>query len=276
MFQIAFFGTPSLSVIAFEKLREAGIEPALVVTAPDKPAGRKMLLTPPPLKIWAQEHSFPFVQPEKLDAPFIASLAEKQFDLFIVVAYGLFLPQKLLMLPRLGTLNLHPSLLPKLRGPSPIRSAILFDKKDEVGVSIITLDTEMDHGPIIAQSGPALPEWPMKGDALDTLLFQTGGALLAETIPPFLEGKITPRPQIHEEATFTKKFQKEDGLLDIISGDPYQNYLKFCAFQGWPGVYFFDTKGVRTKITDAAYDHGAFVIKKVIPEGGREIPYARA
>ncbi len=273
MSQIAFFGTPTLSVIVFEKLREAGIEPALVVTAPDKPAGRKLLLTPPPVKMWAEEHNFSFVQPEKLDAPFVASLAEKKFDVFVVVAYGLFLPQKLLALPRLGTLNLHPSLLPKLRGPSPIRSAILLDKKDEVGVSIIALDTEMDHGPIIAQSTPTLPEWPMKGDALDTLLFQAGGTLLAETIPLFMEGKITPRTQTHEEATFTKKFQKEDGLLDIVSGDPYQNYLKFCAFQGWPGVYFFDEKGVRIKITDATYDHGAFVIKKVIPECGREMAY---
>lgn len=274
MSSIAFFGTPELSVWAFDEVVKTGITPTLVVTGPDKPKGRKLLLTPPPLKTWALAHDFPVAQPEKIDEAFKTQLSEKSWDLFIVVAYGLILPSWLLALPKHGTLNLHPSLLPKLRGPSPIRSAILLDQKEHVGASIIALDEKMDHGPIVMQT-PIVPDiWPLHGNMLDQLLFQKGGELLAQTIEPWLMGDIVPVPQKHDEATFTKKFTKEDGLIDL-AGDPYQNYLRFCAMEGWPGPYFFNEHGRRIKITDAAYEHHRFVIKKILPEGGRETLYAQ-
>ncbi len=273
---IVFFGTPQLSVWVLEELKAAGIVPALIVTAPDTPQGRNLKLEPTPVKAWAQENDVPVLEaPSLKDRATIPELANSEWDLFIVAAYNFILPQWLLDLPKHGTLNVHPSLLPKLRGPSPVRSAILRDQKDAVGVSVMLLDAQIDHGPIVAQATVELENWPIAGHILDELLFREGGRLLAEVVPLWLDGKITPEEQNHDQATFSKKFTKEDGLLDL-NDDPYKNYLKFCAFDGWPGTYFFVThkaKQLRVKITDAAYQDQEFAIKKVIPEGKKEVGY---
>ena len=273
---IVFFGTPQLSVWVLEELKAAGIVPALIVTAPDTPQGRNLKLEPTPVKAWAQENDVPVLEaPSLKDRATIPELANSEWDLFIVAAYNFILPQWLLDLPKHGTLNVHPSLLPKLRGPSPVRSAILRDQKDAVGVSVMLLDAQIDHGPIVAQATVELENWPIAGHILDELLFREGGRLLAEAIPPWLSGEVTPEEQNHDQATFSKKFTKEDGLLDL-NDDPYKNYLKFCAFDGWPGTYFFVThkaKQLRVKITDAAYQDQEFAIKKVIPEGKKEVGY---
>ncbi len=295
---IAFFGTPELAVFVLEELEEAGIVPSVVVTAPDKPVGRKLVLTPPPVRVWADEHGIPVVQAASLkDRGAVPELANSEWDLFVVAAYNIILPEWVLTLPKHGVLNVHPSLLPKLRGPSPIRSAILRDERDAVGVSVIELDREVDHGPLVAQARVELPEWPMPGRTLDELLFREGGRLLAEVIPLWLKGEITPEPQDDTAATFTKKFEKADGELDL-AGDPYRNYLKYCAMDGWPGTYFRvssrqptadstdrvrvnseqstvdsgDTS-LRVKVAEAEYTDGEFRILKVIPEGKREMSY---
>lgn len=274
---IVFFGTPQLSVWVLEELNQASIIPALVVTAPDTPQGRNLKLAPTPVKVWAQRNDVPVLEASSLkDRSAVAELANSQWDLFIVAAYNFILPKWLLDLPKHSTLNVHPSLLPKLRGPSPVRSAILLDQKDAVGTSIIQLDEQIDHGPIVAQATVALESWPVQGHVLDELLFREGGRLLAEVVPLWLEGQITPEAQDHAQATFSKKFKKEDGLIDPYD-DPYQNYLKFCAYDGWPGTYFFVThnkKHIRVKVTDAVYQDQKFLIKKVIPEGKKEMPYS--
>lgn len=273
---IAFFGTPQLSVWVLEELKAAGIVPSLVVTAPDTPQGRNLKLAPTAVKVWAQENDVLALEASSLkDRTNISELANSEWDLFIVAAYNFILPKWLLELPTHGTLNVHPSLLPKLRGPSPVRSAILLDQKDAVGVSVIVLDEQIDHGPILAQANVALEEWPIQGHILDELLFREGGRLLAEVLPLYLQGDVTPEAQNDTQATFSKKFKKEDGLLDL-GDDPYKNYLKFCAFDGWPGTYFFVThndKQLRVKITQAAYQDKKFVIEKVIPEGKKEMAY---
>ena len=272
--RIAFFGTPDLAVFVLEELEKADIIPALVVTPPDKPVGRKLKLTPPPVKVWAEEHDIEVLQTASLkDQAEVPELANSEWDVFIVAAYNTILPSWVLELPKRGVLNVHPSLLPKLRGPSPIRSAILTDARDAVGVSIMQLDEEIDHGPLVAQAKVELPVWPERGSVLDELLFREGGRLLAEVVPLWLKGEIEPEEQHHNEATYSKKFEKADGEIDL-DGDPEENYRKFCAFDGWPGTFFFfecGGKKTRVKVTDAAYKLREFQVLKVIPEGKKEM-----
>ncbi len=269
----AFFGTPQLAVYAVEELVRAGHTPTLVVTAPDEPAGRRLTLTAPPVKTWALGHEVPVLQVASLKNRMeVPELANSEWDVSVVAAYNIILPQWVLELPRRGVLNVHPSLLPKFRGPSPIRSAILADAKYDIGVSIIQLDEQVDHGPILAQASVALEDWPVRGRVLDELLFREGGRLLAEALVPWMRGEIEAGAQDHEHATYTRKFTKEDGLLDV-NGDPYTNYLKWCAYDGWPGIFYFDANHKRVKITDAEYRDGAFHILKVVPEGKKEMHY---
>jgi methionyl-tRNA formyltransferase len=198
------------------------------------------------------------------------------FDLFVVVAYNHILPTWLIELPTYRTLNVHPSLLPKYRGPSPIRSAILADDK-AFGVSVMLLDEKMDHGPLIAQTKVAITEadWPIDGQELDTLLVEAGGTLLTETIPQWIAGTITPQEQEHVSATYTKKFSKVDGELAIDplalpSGEAaYERLLQVRALAGVPGTYFM-YQGKRAKVTAATIENDTFVIERVIPEGKSE------
>lgn len=274
-----FFGGEPLSVPTLEVMKTHGVLPALVVCNPDRPQGRKQELTPPPTKVWALEHDIPVLQPENLkDDPELDLLKNSEWDLFIVVAYSKIIPKEILDLPARGTVNVHPSLLPKLRGASPIRSAILEDMR-ETGVTVMLMDEKMDHGPVLAQASIALEEsdWPPKGCMFDALMAEAGAELLLETLPDWIAGNITPEPQDHEKATFCGKITKDMGELDL-SADPYQNYLKICAFDGWPGTFFFaekDDKKIRIKITDAQLsENGELDILRVIPEGKKEMDYS--
>lgn len=266
---IAFFGTPQFAVYILEELEKAGIVPTLIVTAPDKLKGRGLVLTPPPVKDWALVHDVAYLQPASLkqDDPDLDVLLNTEWDLFIVAAYGKILPEVLVNKPVHGTLNVHPSLLPKFRGASPIESQILADERT-VGVSIMKLDREMDHGPVLAQASITLESWPVRARELEELLAREGGALLAESIPPYASGELQPTEQDHSTATFTKKISKEDGLIDL-SADGYQNYLKFCAYDEWPGSFFFKNEK-RIKIVSAELKNGAFQPLRVIPEGKKE------
>jgi len=278
---IAFFGTPDVAVYVLDELARVGILPTLIVTAPDKPKGRKLIVTPSPAKIWAEEHNLSIYQPEKLNGDAINTLAEEgPWDLFIVAAYGSLIPSEVLDTPKYGTLNVHPSLLPKLRGASPIQTAIL--EEDETGVTIMLVDEEMDHGPIVVQEKVIIPEWPPKASELQEILARKGGNMLAEIIPRWVTGTIETLEQDHGNATYTKKITKEDGEINL-SDDAQKNFRKFQAYSIWPRTYFFtdlpaDKAGkngerMRVIITDAAIENGTFVIKKVIPEGGKEILY---
>lgn len=206
---------------------------------------------------------------------FIDELSQEKWDFFVVASFGRILPRRLIELPKHGTINVHPSLLPRLRGPSPMRSAILNDEKN-TGVSIMLLDEEMDHGPLLAQKKVAVDPWPPKGRELDERLAREGGKLLAQTLPLWLEGKIEPQEQNHDLATYCAKFVKEDGLLDL-SADVYRNLLKIRAFDGWPGTYaLFERSGkkLRVQILDAHVESDRLVIDLVKPEGKKEMPYA--
>lgn len=271
---IAFFGTPQLAVTVLDELADHGIVPSLIITSPDKPAGRKLKVTSPAVKLWADEHDVPALQPEKVDQDFIDELNQQDWDLFVVFAYGKMLPTEMLDIPEHGTINLHPSLLPKLRGPSPIRSAILEDEKT-TGVTVMQIDDEMDHGSIIAQATVTPEPWPPNATELENALMHVGGQLLAETIPQWLNSEITPEEQDHDEATYCQLFKKEDGEINL-NDDPYQNLLKVRAFEGWPGTYFFTEKNdkkLRVKIIDAHLENDELILDTVVPEGKSEMSY---
>lgn len=273
--KIAFFGTPQMAVYVLEELKKGNIIPSLIITSPDKPAGRKLILTPPPAKVWAEENFISTFQPKTLkNKDTIDSIKDKgPWDLFIIAAYGNILPKEILEIPKHSTLNVHPSLLPCLRGASPIQTAIL--EENETGVTIMLVDEKMDHGPIVVQEKINISNWPPKASELEEILARRGGQILTEIIPKWIAEKIKTHKQNHENATFTKKITKEDGLINL-KDDPEKNYKKIQSFNIWPRTYFFikhNNKKIRIIITDAEFSNGKLIIKKVIPEGKKEIFY---
>jgi methionyl-tRNA formyltransferase len=274
--RFVYFGGEPLGVPVLEELKMANLLPCLIVCNPDRPAGRNLELTPPHVKVWAQAHNIPVFQPTSLtNKEELTPLTEGDFDLFVVVAYNRIMPEWLIELPKHKTINLHPSLLPQYRGASPIRTAILEDNRDAVGVSVMLMDKEMDHGPLLAQERFTLTaaQWPIDGLILDAALSEAGGKLLAETIPPFIAGTITPEEQAHQKATYCGKISRADGELFINpwrlpEGETaYRALLKIRAFAGWPGTFFVH-ENKRVKIIDASLgDTGALTIHTVVPEG---------
>lgn len=278
--RIAYFGTPQFSVDILEELHKTHIVPSVIITAPDARRGRGLALTPPEAKVWAEAQGIEVLQPETLrltETPDSARdiLYNSEWDLFIVASFGKILPQELLDIPRHGTLNVHPSLLPQYRGASPIRSAILEDNQEAVGVTIMLLDAGLDSGPIVAQGRVQVDEWPPHAEILEKLLAHEGGELLAEVIPLWVQKEITPEAQDEAQATFSKKITKEMGEVNLAD-DPYQNFLKIRGLEGWPGTFFFiekNGKPMRIKITDASFVEGQLHILSVIPEGKKEMLY---
>jgi methionyl-tRNA formyltransferase len=271
--KFAFWGTSEFSVYILDSLKSKGFLPKLIVSTPDKPQGRKLEIKPTLTKIWAEKNNIPILQPAKLDDEFYHSLLTTDYSLFIVVSYGKIIPDKFLSLPKHKTLNVHPSLLPELRGPSPIETAILRDIKN-TGVSIMRLDKEMDHGPIIAQAKYDVSEWTKK-EELEKTLAEIGGELLADTLPKWISSEIKEEEQDHTKATYCKKIQKLDAQIDFDE-DPYLNCRKIKAYSGWPNAFYFlehGRKKIRVIIKDADFVDGKLVITKVVPEGKKEMSY---
>jgi len=260
-----FFGTSEFSVTILEILYQNNFIPDLIITTPDRPKGRGLKLKPNPVKIWAQKNNIKFIEPEKLTR---YVLPVTHYDLFIIAAYGKIIPKEILEIPEGGTLNVHPSLLPKFRGPSPIQSFILSGEK-ETGVTIILADEKVDHGPIIAKSEIFNAESETYKE-LEEKLARLGGNLLVEVLPKFLNGEIKPQEQNHSEATFTKKITKEDGLIDLEKDPPELIERKIRALNPWPGVYTF-INGKRLIITKAKLTDSGLKILYIKPEGKKEI-----
>lgn len=276
---IVFFGSSKFSVFCLDELKKQNTLPILIVTTPDKPKGRKLILTKTEVKLWAKENSIPCLSPEILDTDFIESLQKYQNSVFLVASYGKILPLEIINIPQFKTLNIHPSLLPKYRGASPLQSQILNNETD-VGVSLMLMDEKMDHGPIIDQKIISLPtensyiKWP-KLEEFKKLTAMTGIKIFLENLEPWTKNQITPVPQNHEQATFTKKIKKEDGLLDL-QADAYTNFRRIQAYSMWPQAYFFiKHKGVsiRIIIKEAEFSNGELKILKVLPEGKKEMLY---
>ncbi len=231
-----YFGTSEFAATILEKLLDANMAPVAVVTQPDRPAGRGKKLQESPVKKIAQNGAVPIFQPEKLDADAIQRIVAYNADFFILAAYGAILPKALLALPQKGTVNVHPSLLPLYRGPSPIQTAILNGEK-KTGVSLILLDEAIDHGPILAQETASIGYRDTSETLSHTLALQSATMLL-ETIPKWLSGILSPTPQDHTKATFTKMITKENGRIDWTkSAEEIERHVR--AMTPWPGSYTF-------------------------------------
>jgi len=263
--KFAFFGGEPLAVPTLKKLYEAGLIPALIISNPDKPQERNLEVSSPPTALWAKQNNIPLIQPEKLRWEEV----QNNFDFFIVVSYGKIIPKEILDLPKLGSINIHPSLLPKYRGPSPIVAAIL-NSDTETGVTIIKIDEEMDHGPILAQEKMVLSGNESIQD-LEKSLAELGGKLLVKVIPKFIAGKIKIMEQNHSRATYVKKIVKADGEINL-EDNPEKNWCKFRAYATWPRTFFFKD-GKRIIITKARLEDNKFIIEKIIPENGKEMDY---
>jgi methionyl-tRNA formyltransferase len=272
--RFVFFGTSEFSVIILNELHDKfQIQPSLVVTAPDKRVGRKQILTAPEAKVWAEKNKINVFQPVRLKADDVVT-ALRDYELFLVASYGKIIPKEILGLPRFGSINIHPSMLPKYRGPSPIQSQILNGEKN-IGATIMLMDEEMDHGPILAQkeipfSDPYIGEY----EEVERKLAEESSSLFVQTIQKFLNEEVSARPQNHPKATYTKFIKKEDGEI-FLSNDPTEsekNYRKYLAFHRWPKVFFFH-EGKRNIITEATFEKGVFKILRIIPEGKKEQEY---
>ncbi len=281
----AFFGSSVMSIHVLDQLERQGLHPTFIVTTPDKPQGRSLKITPNVVKTWAIDKNIPVFSPEKLDDEFVKVLRQTPVDVFIVASYGKIIPPEIISIPLHKCLNIHPSLLPKYRGASPLQSATIDDCK-KTGVTIIQIDEKMDHGPIVAQKEIIVYEWPTY-EEFEKMMATVGATLLAEIMPQWIDGSITAVVQGDTLATYTKKFTKQDGLIEL-SGDAYLNFRKIQAFHEWPQAYFLieqknksenipgsktDSKQIRVKITQANFKDNILTIEKVIPEGGKEMSY---
>ncbi len=267
MYNFAFFGSDEFSIIVLEQLIKSGFIPSLCVTQPDKPKGRKLVLTPTPIKDFCISNNIKVITPEKLTTDAFSEF--ESFDFFVVASYGKIISQNVLDLPKNGCLNVHPSLLPQYRGASPIETAIVNDTKN-TGVTIMLMDALMDHGPLLMQKGFSFSNWPTTKKEVHDILAQLGGQMLSEVIPQYLNKEILPVEQDHTQATFTKMVEKNDGQISLEDTD-YNTYLKYLAYTPWPGLFFFiekQNKQIRIKIESAHFDRQlGFMIDTVIPEG---------
>ncbi|MFH1538855.1 MAG: methionyl-tRNA formyltransferase [bacterium] len=236
--KIVFMGTPDFSLECLSALVGGGCEVAAVVTQPDRPKGRGGELQAPPVKLLAIEKSIPVMQPEDVnrEAGAIAGLAP---DCIVTVAYGQLLSKEILEIPSLGCVNVHASLLPALRGASPIQWAII-NGDDVTGITTIMMDAGMDSGDILLQREvPIGPE--DDAGALSGTLARVGAEVLMETLRGLEEGSIIPRPQDHSRATFAPAISKDRGRIDWNSpARSIVNLVRGCA--PWPTAYTFHKK----------------------------------
>jgi len=233
--RIIFLGSPQFAVHPLEALVAAGHTIAAVITQPDRPAGRDRRLTPPPVKLAAQALGLPVLQPESLrDPAVVEQLAALQPEAGVVAAYGEILRKNVLAIPPLGYLNIHPSLLPLHRGPTPVAGAIMAGER-ETGVSVMRLDPGMDSGPLLAQVVVPLPADVRAGPLTDAL-FQLGARLLVESLPPYAAGELLPQAQDHSLATVTRLLKKADGQLDwALPALVIERVTR--AYDPWPGAH---------------------------------------
>ena len=275
----AFLGTPEFAATILEGLIRGGFTPSLVITNPDRPVGRKNVITPPPVKqsimekVVSSKDTITILQPENPKDVYTL-LRSTNYDFFVVAAYGRIIPKEIFDIPRLGTIGVHPSLLPKYRGASPIQSAILGGDK-ETGVTLFIIDEKVDHGAIVSD----IKYQVSSSDTYKTLeqkLAALSVQLLIETLPKFVKGEIVPQLQDESKATYTKKFETQDAFVDLAKDEPMTIWRKVRALNPEPGVYTIMTENVsglirangrivgkRMKILEANLENGKLILKKI-------------
>jgi methionyl-tRNA formyltransferase len=248
MTKIIFMGTPDFAVPVLRQVINDGFEVIAVVTQPDRPVGRKKVMTPPPVKVEAEKQGIPTYQPEKIrEKNELEKVLALKPDLIITAAFGQILPKELLEAPAHGCINVHASLLPELRGGAPIHYAILQGKK-KTGITIMYMAEKLDAGDIITQVEVPITEEDNVGTLHDKLSI-AGVNLLSETLPLLLEGKLTATPQDETLATFAPNIKREQEKVDWTkSGEEIYNHIR--GLNPWP-VAFTILDGKILKIWNA-------------------------
>ena len=235
MTKIVFMGTPDFSVPILRQMIADGYEVIAVVTQPDRPVGRKRVLTPPPVKVEAVKQGIPVYQPEKISRQDeLTPILKLNPDLIVTAAFGQILPNVLLDAPRFGCINVHASLLPELRGGAPIHYAII-QGKEKTGVTIMYMAEKLDAGDILTQVEVPILENDNVGTMHEKLSL-AGAKLLSDTLPKLLEGELSPRKQKDEVATFASNIKREQEKIDWTqAGEDIYNHIRgLCP---WPVAY---------------------------------------
>ena len=248
--KIVFMGTPEIAVTCLARLLNAGFSVAAVVTRIDKPQGRRAILTPPPVKVFAEERGIPVFQPRTLrDDGFSAWLDGVKPDLILVVAFGMILPENVIAYPKYGCINVHASLLPKYRGAAPMQRAIMAGES-ETGVTIMYMDAGLDTGDMIVKGKTPIGD----SDTLETIhdkLADIGADLLVDTVRTIAEGRNLPREkQNGEEAVYAAKIEREDARIDFARSAPELDRL-IRALTPIPYAFFTTKDGKTVKVLSA-------------------------
>ena len=304
--RLAFLGTPEFVIPVLSRLVKEGHEIVRVVTASAKPVGRGQKVSPAPVARWAKKRGFKVITPEKLGRLFVKSFAAEELDVAVVAAYGKILPAAVLAVPKYGFLNVHPSLLPLYRGPSPVAGAMVAGEK-ETGVTIMKVDEEMDHGPIGEQTKIEIQKQVTGGELTDKL-FKLGAEKLVEVLRELIIGRAKWVKQNHKKAVYTRRLRREDGFLPwewlvaagrgeavkkIITPPPLLKgkyevtpkliYNLVRGLSPWPGAWtrivqsskFKGQSYLRVKILGARLDNGRLMLETVQVAGKKPVSYGQ-
>lgn len=296
--KVLFMGSGTFGLPVLDAVFASRHTLAAVVTAPDKPTGRGRVLTPSPIKVWAESHRVPVLTPQKINTPeSIAALREAAADVHVVASYGALLSREVLALPPSGPINVHPSLLPKYRGASPVVQALL-NGDTRTGMTIMAMAPELDAGDILLQESVDVgPDEDAR--SLTDRLTAMGGRMTVEAIDRIASGRVTRTPQVHADATYCTKLKKEDAKIDWTR-DARTIHNRVRALTIWPGtVARWRDKGLRvletrlgesgpesagrapgevlaidpTKGIGVQTGGGALWLRRVQPEGGRPMDF---
>ncbi|GGC91541.1 methionyl-tRNA formyltransferase [Enterococcus wangshanyuanii] len=247
MTKLIFMGTPAFSVPILEGLIENGYEILAVVTQPDRPVGRKKIITPTPVKEAAVKHGLLVLQPEKISGSAeMDKIIELAPDLIVTAAFGQFLPEKILQAPKFGAINVHASLLPKYRGGAPVHYSIIEGEK-ETGVTIMEMVKKMDAGDILSQKAIPIAKEDDVGTMFERLSV-VGKELLLDTLPKLLNNQITPIPQAEDQVTFSPNITREQERIDWNkTAEQVDNQVR--GMRPWPTA-FTTYKEINWKIWD--------------------------
>jgi len=266
--KLVFCGTPQFAVPTLEALLAAGHKVALVVSQPDRPAGRNRQITAPPVKQAALAAGLPVTQPEKIrsNIEFRSQLETIAPDAIVVVAYGRIIPPWMLALPRHGCINLHASLLPKYRGAAPIQWAVAMGDAF-TGNTTMILEEGLDTGPILMQQTIEIGSEQTAAE-LFPILASAGAPLVVETLAGLVNGTVHPQPQYHEGATYAPLLGREDGRMDFAARTATELYNRWRGFQPWPGA-FTVVNGKKLIVHRMAIAHESCAARLGFAEPGR-------
>lgn len=271
--KFVYFSTGFFGEAVLKHLIAQGIKPTHIITSPDRPVGRHQIIEAGPIKKLAIEHGIPYSQPEKLKAEEFLTGFKSMLDehtICVVADYGKILPQVLLDLKTIDFINIHPSLLPLYRGPAPLQNTILNDNR-KTGVTIIQMDDQMDHGPIVGQKEFEVDEavWACSTLELSELLSEVAADLLIEILGKYEAGSVIYTEQDHDKAVYVKMIEKKDAEVFPETQSVESIYRTYQAYKMWPEAFYINKDGKRVKIKRMSKGG----IERMLVEGKNEVDF---